>query len=137
ITTLLADIYLVAEKWQLTDLKVLVVEKLLSITNIKRQPILFFNTAEKLYASIPDSDTAYRAFFRKTLSALFKVAGPDEMNEKVRNVFDDCVSGGGNLAIDTVRALCSGYNERLSASVSKAEARVAEQLKKTRAAPGW
>ncbi|KAL8865914.1 MAG: hypothetical protein Q9174_006615, partial [Haloplaca sp. 1 TL-2023] len=148
LTKLLADTYLVAEKWQLTDLKILVVEKLASVTNVKRQPILFFNTAEKLYASIPDLDTAYRAFFRKTLSGLLNRTRPDELNDDVRNAFDDCVAGGGNLAIDTVRALCSTHIDQLSASASKGDARVAEQRKigdarlaeqrkKTELAEGW
>ena len=134
ITRLLSDTYLAAEKWDLKDLKVLVVEKLSSITDVKRRPILFLITAVKLYASISDSDTAYRAFFRKTLSDLLNETRPDEMRDDLRETFDDCVSGGGNLAVDTVRALSSAHIEQLSASASEADARVAMQRKRTQSA---
>ncbi|KAL8964863.1 MAG: hypothetical protein Q9183_004169, partial [Haloplaca sp. 2 TL-2023] len=126
IVTLLADVYIAAERYDLKHLKLLVVEKLSAVTDIQLRPISFLKIAEKLYPNIPDTDEAYRSFFHKNLSNLLDKTRPNDMNEELRNTFDDCVSGGGTLAIDAFRALNSIYIEQLSACASNGEARVAE-----------
>ncbi|KAI4106438.1 MAG: hypothetical protein L6R37_002129 [Teloschistes peruensis] len=51
-----ADIYLIAQEFQLQDLKTLIVKKLEIFTTVKEQPIAFFSLAKRVYANTPESD---------------------------------------------------------------------------------
>lgn len=116
VTGVLADVYVTAEKYQLHDLKVLVIEKLRMAMDANARPINFLRTAQRIYAGILASDDVYRDFFREEAAALDK---PNNMDEGPRRVFDECIAGGGILALDIVAALCSYYNSELSGALCR------------------
>ncbi|KAL8689716.1 MAG: hypothetical protein Q9218_004679 [Villophora microphyllina] len=105
---ILAETYITAEKYDLQDLKTLLVKKIAVVTDILIHPTLFLNTARKIYARIPDCyDDVYRDFVRKQALMLPR---PNDM-EDVRKTYDECISEGGPLALDLVAALCDKYAE--------------------------
>ncbi|KAL8698802.1 MAG: hypothetical protein Q9201_006371 [Fulgogasparrea decipioides] len=138
-TDILATMYITAEKYQLQDLKHLIVNKLKAVTNIRERPIQFFSTAMTIYAGIPDSDDVYRKFFKSSIKHL---QNPRSMSKTVRQAFDDCWASGGMLAVDLASITCSRYEEELAekhealskkqAQIERLERKHAEQLSKCR-----
>ncbi|KAL9595000.1 MAG: hypothetical protein Q9179_005159, partial [Wetmoreana sp. 5 TL-2023] len=125
----LAEVYVTVEKYQLQDLKVLLVKKFESITDVKSRPNSFLYAARKVYAGIPDSEDAYRTFFKNTA---IQLNNPDRMNKSVRKAFDDCMSFGGILAVDLAAALCSKLNGHFAEARLEENRRVAVLEKKQR-----
>ena len=106
-TERLANIYCVAEKYGLEDLKVLVVRKLADVTDVKDRPTELFSEARKIYARIPDSDDIYPAFFK---DQLMKMAISVFGSESVRQNMDECISAGSTLATDISDVIYRKYD---------------------------
>ncbi|KAL8689709.1 MAG: hypothetical protein Q9218_004672 [Villophora microphyllina] len=104
----LADVYLMAEKYQLEDLQSLAVRKLDRHTDPRERPIAFLLTAQKVYNGIPNSDTAFRGFFKR---AILRMRSPESMDEATRNTVNELLPGGELLVVDTVAALSAKYHE--------------------------
>ncbi|KAL8769428.1 MAG: hypothetical protein Q9209_004656 [Squamulea sp. 1 TL-2023] len=107
----LAEIYCVAEKYGLEDLKTLIVEKSSTVINIDERVSVFLEVARQIYERTPDSNVTYCKFFK---DKLYEMQRPSQMSELDRQTFDDCISGGGYLAIDIVVSLCCNYEGDLS-----------------------
>ncbi|KAL8676405.1 MAG: hypothetical protein Q9186_007069 [Xanthomendoza sp. 1 TL-2023] len=107
----LAEIYSVAEKYGLQDLKTLVIEKLRKITDVMDKAGEFLSVAMKIYACTPDTDGPYRTFFKETVATM---KNRYDLSEPDVEVFNECISSGGSLAIDLVTAACDQYNIDLS-----------------------
>ncbi|KAL8646349.1 MAG: hypothetical protein Q9226_006897 [Calogaya cf. arnoldii] len=107
----LAELYGVAEKYQLQGLKTLIIKKLESILDVAQQPIEFIVAAKEIYNCIPDSDKDFRDFFKQ---ASAKLLLPRVMPKVLRQQFDDHMAEGGTMAIDMVAALCSKYDAQIS-----------------------
>ncbi|KAL8777558.1 MAG: hypothetical protein Q9203_003579 [Teloschistes exilis] len=97
-----ADIYLVAQEFQLQDLKTLIVEKLEIFTSVKEPPIAFLSLAKRMYANTPESDQPYRQFFIENAACMEKVENP---NAAAHAAVDKAFSDGGMQAIDMAAAL--------------------------------
>ncbi|KAL8753549.1 MAG: hypothetical protein Q9184_005386 [Pyrenodesmia sp. 2 TL-2023] len=106
----LADIYLAAEKYQLEDLKTLVIQKLEPVTDVEQCPTEFLTIGQKIYANVAEAENVYRAFFEASASLL---PSPGRMKGRLLETFNECLSQGGFLAIDLNAALNTRYDERL------------------------
>ncbi|KAL8954373.1 MAG: hypothetical protein Q9183_007159 [Haloplaca sp. 2 TL-2023] len=107
-TRLLPDVFLLAEKYQISDLKELVVSKLPALFDVREDVPDFLEASRKIYTGIPETDTVYRPFFQKVASEMPKAY---EMDEQAREAFDKAILGGGMLAVDLVAGMCSKQKE--------------------------
>ncbi|KAL8689713.1 MAG: hypothetical protein Q9218_004676 [Villophora microphyllina] len=114
----LAAIYVTADKYQLQDLKTLLVGKLTCLIDIYQQPIEFLQMARKVYARISDYEDIFRTFFKETAA---KLPMQDEMDAELGNVFKECISDGGIMAIDLFAALCSKSTDAIKAEKQRGE----------------
>ncbi|KAL8868094.1 MAG: hypothetical protein Q9174_005220 [Haloplaca sp. 1 TL-2023] len=114
LVAVLADLYVTSEKYRMSDLKFLIVEKLASVTNVHTHPITFLSTAQKIYGGIPDSNLFYRNFYRDETFQLLRHIKQKDMHQPLRDVFDEYISGGGILAGDTVAALTREFEFQLA-----------------------
>ncbi|KAI4251706.1 MAG: hypothetical protein LQ352_004694 [Teloschistes flavicans] len=111
----LAVIYIAADKYQLPDLKTLVVGKMTSHIDIQNRPIEFLQMSRRIYLHIPDSQEIFRTFFKETAMKLPKQG---EMTQDLGNVFNECISDGGIMAIDLFAALCVRFTAELDAKMN-------------------
>ncbi|KAL8803994.1 MAG: hypothetical protein Q9200_006000 [Gallowayella weberi] len=98
----LAEIYIVAEKYGLEDLKTLILEKLDEVTDVTWNIAEFLSVSRKIYACTSDSDDRYSKFFEVAMAEM------PSLLDIVRyhlEVFQECVSSGGKLAVDMVTAI--------------------------------
>ncbi|KAL8777559.1 MAG: hypothetical protein Q9194_002486 [Teloschistes cf. exilis] len=100
----LAAIYIAADKYQLPDLRTLIVGKLTTHIDNQRPPIEFLQTARKTYTYMPEFEGIFRTFFKETATELPK---PSEMAQNLSHIFNDCIKDGGIMAIDMFAALCA------------------------------
>ncbi|KAL9598281.1 MAG: hypothetical protein Q9219_004582 [cf. Caloplaca sp. 3 TL-2023] len=103
----LSDMYITADKYQMLDLKKLVVEKLEDVTDVEERPEEFLLTAQKIYAGISEEECPYRNFFHTTAQQL---PMPSSMSKPLCQRWCDCLHSGGLLAIDLTVALTNMYN---------------------------
>ncbi|KAL8965969.1 MAG: hypothetical protein Q9183_003593, partial [Haloplaca sp. 2 TL-2023] len=109
----LADVFLLAEKYQLSDLKELLVSKLATFADVHENIPAFLETARKVYSGIPETETVYRHFFQMAVTGMLPVC---KMDGPAREAFNKTVSDGGILATDLVAGMCSVYNFELRES---------------------
>lgn len=123
----LGELYVAAEKYQLEDLKALVVQKLELVTDVEGSPLEFLSTAQKIYANTAETENVYRVFFNASAALLPAL---NCMSKRLRGVFDDCLSQGGFLAIDLAAAMSAGYEERIKSqtSILQKERRLVKEL---------
>ncbi|KAL8851210.1 MAG: hypothetical protein Q9221_003841 [Calogaya cf. arnoldii] len=107
----LAELYGVAEKYQLQGLKNLIIKKLESIVDVAQRPIEFIAAAKEICNCIPDSDRDFRDFFRQGSA---KMVLPPVMPKVLRRQFYGHLAEGGTMAIDMVVALCAKYEAQIS-----------------------
>ncbi|KAL8880694.1 MAG: hypothetical protein Q9192_007965, partial [Flavoplaca navasiana] len=110
----LAELYGVAEKYQLQGLKALVIKKLEGSIDVDARPFEFLMAARKIYNCIPDSD---KEFFKK---ASTKLPPPKLMPQVLRHQYNDQLEEGGVMAVDMVAALCVEYTARIDQMKLKA-----------------
>ncbi|KAL8727674.1 MAG: hypothetical protein Q9166_005910 [cf. Caloplaca sp. 2 TL-2023] len=106
----LAALYVTAEKYQLQNLKNLVLAKLGSMIDLEVHPLDFLCIAELIYASIPDTDNLWRGFFKQYAGLMPK---PRFMSKSVRCAFDVYIHEGGTQAVDMMDAICSDYDNQI------------------------
>ncbi|KAL8726683.1 MAG: hypothetical protein Q9166_006551 [cf. Caloplaca sp. 2 TL-2023] len=104
----LAELFSVAEKYALEDLKTWIVKKLGDITDVEEKAGEFLSTAKNIYACTPDTDHPYRTFFKQNFKHMKK---PPNMRDADTLIFDECISSGGSLAVDMVTVICSQNDE--------------------------
>ncbi|KAL8908328.1 MAG: hypothetical protein Q9207_000856 [Kuettlingeria erythrocarpa] len=123
----LAELYIAAEKYQLDDLKALVVQKLERVTDVEASPLEFLTMAQKIYANTAAAENVYRVFFNASAALLPAV---NDMSKCLREVFDDCLCQGGYLAIDLTAAMSASYEGRIRLQTTNLhkEQRVVEEL---------
>lgn len=61
----LASMYIIAEKYQVEQLKTLIIKKLQTVDWLSTPPATFFLVSQRIYAGTPDSDVPFREFFAK------------------------------------------------------------------------
>ena len=97
----LAELYVVAEKYQLREMHPLILKKLASCIDLEKRPEGFFNLATIIYEGTPESDSTFRPYFRDycpaAISELVKQEGQNT------EILDSYVSDGGPLAVDVFR----------------------------------
>ncbi|KAI4175584.1 MAG: hypothetical protein LQ343_001575 [Gyalolechia ehrenbergii] len=133
----LSDIYVTAEKYQMLDLKDLVVEKLKAVTDVEDRPVEFLTTAQKIYGNVPEErPDVYREYFKKCATQLPK---PGSMSKPVYAVWLESLSYGGPLAVDLTIALANMYNEALQdlADSSTENEKLIMQLENTKMNLTW
>ncbi|KAL8758041.1 MAG: hypothetical protein Q9199_001771 [Rusavskia elegans] len=123
--TQLAELYATADKYQLQDLKALVAKNLDTVIDVEERPIDFLLIMRATYTSIPDWDKARRKHFKNLATQLPK---PNFMAKPMREVFDECISGGGILATDLVSALCLDYHQQLRSLYSNPKRMLSDAL---------
>ncbi|KAL8727675.1 MAG: hypothetical protein Q9166_005911 [cf. Caloplaca sp. 2 TL-2023] len=106
----LADIYGVAEMYQLNDLKTLIIKKLGDVVDVVQRPFEFFDAAKRIYDVTPDSDHGWRTFFK---DAAAKLPQPKAMPKVLYREFNENIGHGGIMAVDMVTALCAKFNEHI------------------------
>ncbi|KAL8868283.1 MAG: hypothetical protein Q9174_005090 [Haloplaca sp. 1 TL-2023] len=109
----LADVFLLADKYQISDLKELVVSKLANLIHVSENLPTFLEVSRTIYTGIPEEETVYRSFFKKAAMGIQKV---DEMDGSSYKAFDKAISGGGMLASDLVASMLSQYDKKLEDS---------------------
>ncbi|KAI4215444.1 MAG: hypothetical protein L6R36_009382, partial [Xanthoria steineri] len=122
----LVELYCVAEKYGLGDLKIFVLDRLAAVTDVKNKAAEFLSVASTIYARTSDSDDVYRTFFKDQAG---KMELPAMMSESDRQSLDQCISAGSTLAIDIVNLFFSKYD----ASLKGVEQREAEVVREKRA----
>lgn len=118
----LAELYGVAEKYQLKGLKTVIIEKLRVIIDVTKRPIPFLAVAKDIYNCIPNSDEDFRSFFRIAYTSL---SLPKDMSEVLRQQFDDHLADGGTMVVDMVTALCRIYDMRITGMKNSTNATIA------------
>lgn len=101
---MLADLYILAEKNQLGDLKKLLIPELAAILDDASEAEYiecFFEAARKIYEFIPDSDVLFPDLFKQSVTRLL---GDVDGNPWLVAQFKRLISGGGKLALDTFNA---------------------------------
>ena len=68
----LCQIYLLAEKYELIDMKNAVTEKFEAVTDLEKHPILFLEVARSMYQDIQSADKTYPTFFVKKVQILLE-----------------------------------------------------------------
>ncbi|KAL8922447.1 MAG: hypothetical protein Q9208_005169 [Pyrenodesmia sp. 3 TL-2023] len=132
----LAELYIAAEKYQLEDLKSLVVQKLERVTDVEQSPLEFLNTAQKIYSSIAEEENVYRLFFGASASLLPR---PTRMGKRLREAFDGCLFQGGFLSMDLTAAMSASYEERIKIQTAKLqnEERLVKELRDDNTMAQW
>lgn len=121
----LAGLYMTAEKYQMPNLKDLVLWKLGSLLDPTKHPEEFLFIARLMYENIPDSDSGWRSLFKDCAMCLLK---PSLMSKCVRTVFDHYLHQGGAQAVDMMEAKCTHYEALLdSAEVEVCEFKTRNQ----------
>ncbi|KAL8640339.1 MAG: hypothetical protein Q9228_002724 [Teloschistes exilis] len=95
----LATMYITADKYQIQDLKSLVVKKFAAVIDTKERPVEFLEIARRIYTSVPDSDEAYRSFFKSSFGT---AASIEPKSTDLRQMIEHCIYNGGKLALDMV-----------------------------------
>ena len=98
----LANVYIMADKYQLEKLKELTVLKLRRVENIIENPVLFFKMAQKIFDHTTDSDACFGAYFVEVAPLVSKMMYPEDIEE-----VEDMIREGGQLAFDLFRAMCA------------------------------
>ncbi|KAL8953811.1 MAG: hypothetical protein Q9222_000320 [Ikaeria aurantiellina] len=106
----LIDLYVTAEKYQLEYLKRLFLDKFKRCIDPYKRPVDFLHIAKVIYDKVPETDGPWRNFFLGQFQLLPK---PCSMSTSLKEEFDDCLSGGGNLAVDLMAAVCLHYENQL------------------------
>lgn len=107
---MMADLYILAEKYQLSDLKELLIPPLASILdNADAERIeCFFHATRKIYENTPDSEVLFPASYKKKVAQMLSYRNkyPYLESHIKRFIFD-----GGKLAQDTFDASLSTGDE--------------------------
>ncbi|KAL8803441.1 MAG: hypothetical protein Q9200_006212 [Gallowayella weberi] len=114
----LVDLYKVAEKYQLQELKTLLLDKLGDIIDSSKRPKQFLATATRVYTDLLDSDYACRAFF---ITAAKRMSSPKLLSKALRQNLDECIASGVSLAQDLFEAMVSKFEESLSEEIKEKE----------------
>ena len=102
----LADVYILADKYQLEDLKEFIIcplGALLESANEDGCLECFFDAASKIYENNPDSDVLFPDFFRKAVAHLL---GQSDQIPHLEAHIRRCICEGGRLAQDTFDTFC-------------------------------
>ena len=103
----LARLYMTAEKYQMQNLKVLILGKLFCVLDPEQRPLDFLSIAGLMYDNIPDSDSGWRTLFKNCAIYLPK---PSLMSKSIRTRFDNCLHRGGAQAVDMMEATWTLYD---------------------------
>ncbi|KAL9118227.1 MAG: hypothetical protein Q9187_005230, partial [Circinaria calcarea] len=98
----LADIYIIADKYQVISLKFRIVKEFISITPFSDNPSAFFQMAHRMYhdTSGSKSDGPFRDYFEYRAALLMRY-----MNDDVLEVLDGLLEDGGKFAVDIAKAM--------------------------------
>lgn len=113
----LAELYCVAEKYGLGDLKIWIVNRLAAVTDVKNKAAEFLSVASIICARTSESDEVYRTFFK---DQAVKLEMPASMSASDRRSLNECISAGSTLAIDIVDLISS----KCHASLKRVEAQL-------------
>ncbi|MCJ1262624.1 hypothetical protein MMC22_002494 [Lobaria immixta] len=103
-TVMLADLYIMAEKYQLQGLKTLLVTPLEALFDCPGKAegiVCFFDAARKIYENIPDSEALFPDCFKKTVMYIVRFRDEQPYIEEQIKL---CISDGGKLARDAFDA---------------------------------
>lgn len=101
---MLADLYILAAKYQMEDLKKLLIIELAAILDDASDAEYiecFFDAARKIYEFIPDSDVLFPELFKRSMTQLL---GDIDGNPWLVAQFKRLISDGGKLALDSFDA---------------------------------
>lgn len=102
----LATMYAMAEKYELTGLKVRIVKELEECEPLIIDPNFFFETARQIWQNISDSDQIFQAYFREQALVHLKDIRVEEVEE-----LSDMVDSGGSFARKLVQLQAELYHE--------------------------
>lgn len=103
---LLANVYVLAEKYQLKDLQDLLICPLGAILeSASKDECLecFFDAAHKIYENSPDSDVVFPGLFKRAVTFML---GNSDVVPHLEAHIRRCIYNGGKLAEDTFDAFC-------------------------------
>ncbi|KAL9119418.1 MAG: hypothetical protein Q9187_004030 [Circinaria calcarea] len=98
----LADIYIIADKYQVISLKFRIVKEFISITPFSDNPSAFFQMAHRMYhdTSGSKSNSPFRDYFEYRAALVMRY-----MNDDVLKVLDGLLEDGGKFAVDIAKAM--------------------------------
>ena len=126
----LAEVYLMADKYQIDQLKVLTVTKLTeNFRGVARDPQVFFTMSQRIYANTPESDLPFKQYFRAEAPHYLQA-----MQEPVADQIDEFLSAGGSFATELFKVQDQVWQtkyEVMSQALRDAQARQARAMR------GW
>lgn len=108
---MMADLYIMAEKYQLSGLKELLIPPLASILDDTSNSECiegFFHAACKIYENTPDSEVLFPDSYKKRVA---QILGDRNQNPYIESHIKRCIFDGGKLAQDTFDASLSSKDE--------------------------
>lgn len=123
ISTLLAEVYVLAEKYRLPELKVAILDQIKQFVDFAKnsstllQMSRIFQMSRIIYKKIPDSDSCFRSYFQTEY--VYIVSSQDFS----KAILDDLAKGLSTGNNSTARDVCPAYMTwmRLASKASKAE----------------
>ncbi|KAI9761987.1 MAG: hypothetical protein M1835_008095, partial [Candelina submexicana] len=95
----LANMYILADKYQVDDLKRHIVKKLGTIRGLGVDAVQLLMVAERIYGNVPSSDTHFRDAFRRVAPRCLR-----DINEADRKEIRENISLSGQFAKDVFDA---------------------------------
>lgn len=98
----LADIYIMADKYQVSALKFRIVKEFTAITPFCHDPSAFFQMAHRIYheTSGSNSNEPFRDYFGYRATLVMR-----HMSDEVHEALDDLLEDGGKFAVDIAKAM--------------------------------
>lgn len=112
----LAQMYALAEKYELTGLKVRIVEELKGADLLKKEAIDFFETSRQIWQNTSDSDQIFQAYFEEQALIHLKCLPKEKIEE-----LSEMVDLGGSFARKLVRIQAKLYHETQLTWISQSE----------------
>ena len=105
----LADMYALAEKYGLTDLKVRIIEEFRQSELLCKSAIAFFETARQIWQNTAESDQIFQAYFAEQALIHLKNLPKEDIEE-----LSEMVGSGGSFARKLVQLQGELYHEELT-----------------------
>ena len=110
---ILADVYIMLEKYQLLRLKELLIPTIFDDARDAERIEYFFGAARKIYENTPDSEALFPDYFKRTVTQT--LARRDQQSYMEANI-KHCIFEGGKLAQDAFDAYCIHVSTKHEAS---------------------
>lgn len=117
VSVLLAQVYILAEKYGLPELKIAFLDKIKKLVDFAQNPSMFLQMSRTIYEKTPDTDSCFRTYFQ---TEFVYIASSQSFSKALLDLIAEAMTSGGSMARDVYLAHISWM--RFSSKVSEAEA---------------